>query len=62
MMSTDPYREVQFLSNICWNHHVCTCGYAVITVQIDRRKNLGDLKQVLEDIVQVPAADFKVRL
>ena len=40
---------------------LCIHACAVVPVQIDCRKNLGDLKQMLEGIVQVPAADFKVR-
>lgn len=33
---------------------------AAITIQIDRRKTLGDLKQKLEGIVLVHATEFKV--
>ena len=31
-----------------------------VVVQIDRRKTLGDLKEALEDIVLVPATEFRV--
>ena len=34
--------------------------YVAVTIKIDRRKTLGDLKKKLEEIVQVPATEFKV--
>ena len=41
---------------------VCVCGVCVVViVPIDRRKNLGDLKKILEPEVQVPSMEFKVR-
>lgn len=34
--------------------------HTAITIQIDRRKTLGDLKKKLESIVLLPATEFKV--
>ena len=40
---------------------VLLCFNIAITLLIDRRKTLGDLKQMLEEIVLVPSTEFRVQ-
>lgn len=58
---TDHCREVGGVSGCGFTVMACSPPVA-ITIQIDRRKTLGDLKNQLEGIVQVPAMEFKVRV
>lgn len=51
----NPCRGVSIASIM---HGLTSTHYPAITLQIDRRKTFGDLKQILQDIILVHATEF----
>ena len=49
------------MCELLFTSYYCVVMFIAITLLIDRRKTLGDLKQMLEEIVLVHSTEFKVQ-